>query len=492
MTFYINIYSTNVTIRTNQLYKNFFRLTLLIRGYYNVINLQNRIRGEVFGLEIVIPDSVSEILSRFKSSGFEAFAVGGCVRDSIMGISPKDWDVTTNALPDDTKNLFSDYKVIETGIKHGTITVIVSGMPVEITTYRLDGAYSDNRRPDSVTFTNELLLDLSRRDFTINAMAYNPEKHLVDEFGSLFDLNNKLIRTVGNPDIRFSEDGLRIMRALRFASVLDFDIEKNTSDSIHKNKELLKNIAVERLFSELNKLLLGKRAGRILLEYGEVLGTFIPEILPTIGQHQHGDKHCYDVWEHICRAVDNIEPKKELRLTMLMHDLGKAATAGIDENGNSTFKNHAEISAEIAAKILSQLKSDKKTASLVTKLISLHDFEIPESEIEVKRLLKNVTPEELRLLLKIKKADRAALSPAFRDVSEKIANSEKYLDEILSENKCYKQEHLAINGNDIAKKGYEGAEIGKKLDELLNAVIDGKCGNTRKELLAFLEKNQQS
>lgn len=437
-------------------------------------------------MEIAVPVYIQEILSRFKRGGFEAYVVGGCVRDSIMGVSPDDWDVTTNALPEDTKRLFSDYKIIETGIKHGTVAVVISKKTVEITAYRLDGDYSDNRRPDSVTFTDELFLDLSRRDFTVNAMAYSPDKGLIDEFESLSDLNNKIIRTVGCPDARFSEDALRIMRALRFSCVLGFEIEKNTSDSIHKNKELLKNIAAERLFSELNKLLTGKHAGRVLLKYGDVLGVFIPEILPVIGQKQCGKKHCYDVWEHICRTVDNIEPQKELRLTMLLHDLGKAPTAGIDEKGDSTFINHAQAGAALAEKILIRLKSDKKTIHAVTKLVSLHDFEIPVTETEVRRMLKKATPDELLMLLKIKTADRGALSPSFCDVSEQRAKAEKYLGVILSENKCYKIEDLAVSGTDVAKKGYTGSEIGEKLEMLLDAVIEGECENTKDELLKLI------
>lgn len=439
-----------------------------------------------FILEIAVPLYIQNILSRFKRGGFEAFVVGGCVRDSVMGIAPVDWDVTTNALPEDTRRLFSDYKIVDLGIRHGTLAVVISKKAVEITTYRLDGNYSDNRRPDSVTFTNRLFLDLSRRDFTVNAMAYSPDKGLIDEFGSLSDLNNKIIRTVGCPDARFSEDALRIMRALRFAAVLGFEIEKSTSDGIHKNKGLLKNIAAQRLFSELNKLLTGKYAGRVLLEYGDVLGVFIPEILPVIGQKQCGEKHCYDVWEHICRTVDGIEPQKELRLTMLLHDLGKAPTAGIDENGDSTFINHAQESAALAEKILARLKSDKKTALTVIKLVSLHDFEIPVTETEVRRMLKKITPDELLMLLKIKTADRGALSPSFRDVSEQRAKAEKYLNVIISENKCYKISDLAVSGTDVAKKGYTDSEIGEKLETLLDAVIEGKCENTKDELIKLI------
>lgn len=444
----------------------------------------------MINLNIKIPEYVSEILSRLKNGGFEAFVVGGCVRDSIMGLSPKDWDITTNALPNNTKELFSDLKVIKTGIKHGTVSVITNRKTVEITTYRLDGKYSDNRRPDSVIFTNELIEDLSRRDFTVNAMAYNHEKGLVDEFGSLSDLSNKIIRTVGSPDARFSEDDLRIIRAMRFASVLGFEIEKNTSSSIHRNKCLLKGIAAERLFSELIKLIIGENACRVLLEYGDVLGVFIPAILPTIGLKQFGEKHCYDVWEHTCHTIEAIEPQKELRLTMLLHDLGKAPTAQIDENGNSTFHNHAQVGADIAGNILSDLKSDKKTANSVKRLISFHDFEIPQTEVQVKRMLKSVTPDELRLLLKIKTADRSALSPAYRDVSQPVTAAEYHLDRIISENICYNQEGLDVNGCDIAKEGWKGTQVGKKLDELLDAVIEGKCGNTRAELLEYLENRQ--
>lgn len=411
------------------------------------------------------------------------------MRDSILGQKPHDWDITTNALPKDTKELFSNTKVIDTGLKHGTVTIIIEGKPVEVTTYRLDGNYTDSRRPDSVTFTNELALDLSRRDFTINAMAYNPKIGLIDKFNSLSDLNSKLIRAVGNADTRFSEDALRIMRALRFSSSLGFNITEDTAKSIHKNKDLLKEIAAERIFSELNKLIVGKKAGRILLEYRDVFSVFIPEILPTIDQKQCGEKHCYNVWEHICHTVDNIEPVKELRLTMLLHDLGKAETAKLDEYGNSIYPNHAAVGAETAKNVLSRLKSDNKTLNTVVKLVSMHDFEIPKSKIELKRLLKTVTPNEFEMLLKIKTADRGALSPNYRDVSKQVKKAKCFLKEILADNECYSLQHLNINGDVLSKKGFTGVNIGKKLDELLEAVIEGKCQNTRKALLEFIDKN---
>ncbi len=436
-------------------------------------------------MELRIPESVQRVLSRFSEDGYEAYVVGGCVRDSLLGLKPCDWDVTTSALPEQTAALFSGYKVINTGIKHGTVTVVIGKNPVEITTFRLDGVYSDNRRPDSVVFTDDLKADLSRRDFTINAMAYSPMTGLVDRFGSLDDLRCRRIRTVGDPDARFIEDGLRVIRGLRFAAVLGFDIEKNTADGIRRNRELLKNVSVERLFIELTRLVTGNDAERILLEYGDVLGVFIPDILPAIGFRQYGKKYAYDVWEHICRTVGGVPADKVLCLTMLLHDLGKIPTAALDENGNSTFHDHAAVGAAMAEKTLLSLKSDKKTVSSVVKLIALHDFEIPVTRTDVRRLLQKVSPDEFRQLLLIKTADRGALSPAYRDVSKECALAENILSEVLDQNLCRSLGGLAVNGRDLERAGFTGTEIGRTLSALLDAVIEERCENNREALLSL-------
>ncbi len=437
-------------------------------------------------MEIKLPANVSEIIDILQNAGFEAYCVGGAVRDSIMGFTPDDWDITTSATPDETRRVFKDYKTIDTGIKHGTLTVIIDHKPYEVTTFRIDGEYIDNRHPEEVVFTPDLENDLARRDFTVNALAYNNTKGLVDLYGGTDDICNSIIKTVGNPDKRFNEDGLRILRALRFAAVLGFTIEPETAAAIHRNRNLLKNISAERINIELTKLICGKNAFNILIEYPDVLSVFIPEIEPAVNFTQYGKKHAYDVWEHICHTVDTIPQDKILRLTMLLHDLGKVPTHKLNEKGDSTFKNHATVGGEMAQEILTRLKFDKKTINRVSYLVSYHDFEPPESKLELKRHLKTKTPEDIRTLLVIKKSDRGALSEAYRDISVGTAQTLLWLEEIEENNECCTIKDLAISGNDIIKAGITGENVGKTLNMLLDAVIEEKVENTKDRLLTYL------
>ncbi len=437
-------------------------------------------------MNISLPIEAEEILTRFHKNGYEAFCVGGAVRDSIMGAPAGDWDITTSALPEETKKIFTDCRVIETGIQHGTVTVLINKKPFEITTYRIDGEYQDNRHPQGVLFTKNLSEDLKRRDFTINALAYNKQAGLVDLFSGQDDIYNGIIKTVGDPAGRFNEDGLRIMRALRFSSVLGFKIEEETSKAIHENKELLKNISAERLQVELVKLLQGKNAFSVLMEYPDVLGVFIPEILPCVNFKQYGKKHAYDVWEHICHTVDTIPKEKDLRLTMLLHDLGKIPTHKLNENGDSTFKNHAMVGGETAKEILTRLKFDKKTINRVSFLVSYHDFEPCESKTELKKHLKTKTLDDIRTLLIIKKSDRGALSESYRDISEGTIRNLRWLKEIEDNNECCKIQDLAVSGNDLINIGIVGEAIGESLEKLLDAVIEEKIPNNKRDLLTYL------
>ena len=437
-------------------------------------------------MTINLPSEVSLILDLFKKAGYEAFCVGGAVRDSLMGVIPGDWDITTIATPEETARIFKDFRIIETGIKHGTVTVIIDKKPFEITTYRIDGEYGDNRHPENVIFTRSLKDDLARRDFTINAIAYNPEVGIVDFYGGQDHIYNSIIKTVGDPDNRFNEDGLRIMRALRFASTLGFEIENETAKAIHRNKDLLKNISAERLNVELTKLVCGKNAFNILMEYPDVLSVFIPEIAPAVGFKQYGKKHAYDIWEHICHTVNTIPADRILRLTMLLHDLGKVPTHALNEKGDSTFKNHAPIGGEMAREILTRLKFDKKTINRVSFLVSYHDFEPVESKIELKHHLKTKTPEDIRTLLTIKKSDRGALSESYRDISEGTAQNLKWLEEIEQNDECCTINRLAVNGNDLIAKGITGENVGEALNKLLDAVIEEKVSNDKSALLTYL------
>lgn len=437
-------------------------------------------------MTIKLPPEASLILNTFKSAGYEAFCVGGAVRDCLMGIEPGDWDITTNATPDETAALFKDYKIIETGIKHGTVTVIIDKKPFEITTYRIDGDYEDNRHPDSVIFTRNLKDDLARRDLTVNAIAYNPDTGIVDFYDGQAHIYNSIIKTVGEPDKRFAEDGLRIMRALRFAATLGFEIEEETAAAIHRNRELLKNISVERISVELTKLICGKNAFNILMEYPDVLSVVIPEIAPAVNFTQYGKKHAYDVWEHICHTVDTIPPDRILRLTMLLHDLGKVPTHRLNEKGDSTFKSHAPLGGEMAREILTRLKFDKKTINRVSFLVGYHDFEPVESKLELKHHLKTKTPEDIRTLLVIKKSDRGALSESYRDISEGTAQTLRWLSEIEQNNECCTIGQLAVNGNDLIAQGITGEKVGDTLNLLLDAVIEEKVANDKTALLTYL------
>ena len=436
-------------------------------------------------MKINLPDEVEKILSLLADAGHEAYCVGGAVRDSVMGITPGDWDITTSALPQDTTKIFEDYKTIDTGLKHGTLTVIINHKPFEITTYRIDGEYSDNRHPQNVEFTSNLSHDLARRDFTINALAYNHTTGLVDLYGGQDHIYNSIIKTVGDPHKRFCEDGLRILRALRFASVLGFNIDDETAQAIHKNKDLLKNISAERIAVELTKLVCGKNAFKILIEYPDVFSVFIPEIAPAVDFTQYGKKHAYDVWEHICHTVDTVPQDKILRLTMLLHDLGKVPTHRLNDMGDSTFKNHAMVGGDMAKEILTRLRFDKKTINRVAFLVSHHDFEPVESKIELKRHLKNKTPEDIRTLLIIKKSDRGALSESYRDISEGTQKTLEWLKEIEENNECCTIKDLDITGNDLLNAGFTGEEIGEALEKALDAVIEEKIPNKKADLLTY-------
>ncbi len=435
-----------------------------------------------------MPDTVKKAIEKLNKNGFEAYAVGGCVRDSIMGRTPYDWDITTSASPDETKTVFENFRVVETGIKHGTVTVLVDDNPLEITTYRVDGEYSDNRHPDKVSFTKNLEEDLARRDFTVNAIAFNPQTGICDAFNGVKDIENKIIRCVGDPDKRFNEDALRIMRALRFASVLGFEIEENTEKSIRKNKRLLKNIAAERIQAELSKLLCGENAYKVLMSFNDVLSEIIPEIRDTVGFDQKTKYHIFTIWEHIVKSVESINPVLHLRLAMLFHDIGKPLSFTVDENGVGHFKGHAKKSFDIAEKSLNALRYDNETKEKVLTLIKYHDAVIEDDERLIKRWLNRLTPDGFFDLLKVKKADTLSQNPEF-DRSAEIEVVSKKATEILNRNECFSLSSLAVNGDDLIALGVpQGKKIGKALEFLLMAVTDGKCENEREKLINFWQK----
>ena len=440
-------------------------------------------------MEIKLPYQVENIISRLEQNGFEAYAVGGCVRDSLLGLEPNDWDVTTSAPPEKAEKCLENYKIIETGLKHGTITAVADSMPVEITTYRIDGEYSDNRHPDKVEFTKSLREDLARRDFTVNSMAYSSSSGIIDYFTGMDDLNRKIIRCVGAPGRRFNEDGLRILRALRFASVLGFSIENETSKQINENKGLLDGIARERVREEFTKLLCGKNAAAVLQNYRGVIAVFIPEIKACFGFKQNNPHHIYDVWEHILKATENIETEPVLRLTMFFHDIGKPLCYTEGPDGVGHFYGHAGISAKIAQEVLKRLRYSRRFSETVTTLVKLHSIPVAADEKAVKRRLNKIGEENFRLLLKVKAADTKAKSPMCLSQLGVLKETGATLDNITREKKCFTQRELAVNGFDLMSAGFpEGKGIGDTLRALLDAVIDGKCKNTREELLKYAEK----
>lgn len=439
---------------------------------------------------INLPSQVDTALNLLQSNGFEAFIVGGCVRDCILGITPYDFDITTNALPEEIKKCFSTYKIIETGIRHGTVTALIDKMSIEITTYRIDGEYCDNRRPENVTFSKNLIDDISRRDFTVNTLCYNKEVGLLDMFGGIDDIKNKIIRCVGSPDKRFSEDALRIMRGIRFSATLGFRIEKETADSIIKNRQLLTNISTERIKAEFDRLICGKSATDVIREYHKVIEVFMPELSPIIGCSQITKYHIYDVFEHTLHAIDGIDRDDlTLRLVMLFHDFGKPQAKTTDQNGISHFKGHAKISAELTINILKKLKYDSKTIHEVSNLVLIHDMKSAKSKIDAKRILNLIGDKNYLSLIKIKRADCLAKADPHA-IDLKLENMQLFYNEIKKNDECYTLSSLNINGDDLIKSGLtDGIKIKSALDFLLNSVIYESCPNDKEKLIEYYKRN---
>ncbi|HOO25129.1 MAG TPA: HD domain-containing protein [Clostridiales bacterium] len=436
-------------------------------------------------MKIELPKQVKKALDLLEVGGYEAYIVGGCVRDCLMDKKPYDWDITTSAKPHDTAKVFKNFRVIETGIKHGTVTVLIEGMPIEITTFRVDGEYSDSRHPDNVVFTKDLVSDLSRRDFTVNALAYSPKSGLVDAFDGLSDVRNKIIRCVGEPDIRFNEDALRILRALRFSSVLGFNIEKNTSDSLLKNMKLLGKISAERIQHELIKLICGIDVERVLLDFRQVFFEFIPELAPTDGFDQHdSEKHIYTVYEHIAHAVSVVKAEPHLRMAMLLHDLGKPSTFKLDENDKGTFENHAEVGADIALEVLQRLRFSKRFTQKVVTLVRYHDLKVFEQTDTLPSWLGKLGEDFIRDYIHIKKADLLSLSPKMAAKAAKVDELEGLLNRLLEEGPCLSLKDLKINGGDIIGLGVPPTSaVGDVLGKLFDLVLTGEIENTRDSLM---------
>lgn len=435
-----------------------------------------------------LPAVVTAAITRLESAGFEAVLVGGCVRDMLCGIVPHDYDIATAATPDEICTVFSGERLIETGIEHGTVTVLLSGEPLEITTYRKDGTYSDGRHPDGVTFSRALADDLSRRDFTVNAMAFHPDRGVTDLFGGQTDLQAGVLRCVGKPEVRFAEDALRVLRGLRFASKCGFAIEENTAAVMRAAKDTLSPVSAERLYAELTEMLCGKDVTRVLLQYPEIVCAVIPELAETVGFSQNNRHHVYTVYEHIARVVGATSPTPALRWAALLHDCGKPACMTMDEAGESHFAGHPEESARRAEAVLSRLRADNRTKEAVLELIELHDVRTPPTEKAVKRLLSKVGEERFFQLLDIAAADRSAQNPAYSPDGKVREDAVRDLGaKLLTERTCLTLADLAVNGDDLLSAGIPaGKELGDTLHRLLDLVLDGECENSKEELLKHI------
>jgi tRNA nucleotidyltransferase (CCA-adding enzyme) len=443
-----------------------------------------------------LPRPVSDLISRLEQAGFSAYAVGGCVRDTLLSQVPHDWDLCTSARPEEMMEVFRGEHVVETGLKHGTLTVVLDHIPYEITTFRTDGSYTDHRHPDSVTFVEDVSGDLSRRDFTVNAMAYSPHTGLVDLFGGQEDLDRGVIRCVGVPEERFREDALRILRALRFAAVFDFAIDPETEKALRLLAPSLSNVAAERIREEFFKLLCGPGAGRILRAFPDVLAHIVPEISVMVGYDQLNHHHSYDLWEHTVQGLENVPADPDLRLTMLLHDTGKPAVRVMDDKGEAHYRGHQAASAEIAERVTDDLRCDRETRDRVIRLVRYHDIPLRTESGEVNldrsfllRRLNKFGEKDLRALFLIHRADRIATGYSTREKEDRrMAERMAALDALLAEQPCFTLKDLAVNGNDLKAFGLKGPALGEALQQLLEAVMDGKVVNEKDALNDFVTK----
>ena len=440
-------------------------------------------------MQIQLPDKVQKIINTLEEAGYEAYAVGGCVRDSILGRKPDDWDVTTSAKPEEMKRLFP--RTVDTGIKHGTVTVLLGGEGFEVTTYRIDGVYEDGRHPTEVTFTASLKEDLRRRDFTINAMAYNERSGLVDLYGGLADMENRVIRCVGNACERFEEDALRMLRAVRFSAQLGFRIDGATGDAVKALAPNLQKISAERIQVELVKLVTSPHPDylRTAYELG-ITAQFLPEFdlcMETPQRHKH---HCYDVGEHILHSMLGVGPDKVLRLGMLFHDIGKPQTLTVDPDGTTHNKRHPFEGEKITRKVMRRLKFDNDTTDKVTKLVLYHDYDIAPTEVGVRRAINRMGEDIFSMIFTVRRADIAAQSDYMREEKlAKVAYIEKLYQEVLARKDAVTLKDLAISGNDLIAEGMTpGRQIGETLSALLERVLDDPALNTREILLKLYKE----
>lgn len=435
-------------------------------------------------MKIQLPDKVQRIIETLTAAGYEAYAVGGCIRDSILGRDPNDWDITTSARPEEMKKLFP--RTVDTGIRHGTVTALMDQEGFEVTTYRIDGVYEDGRHPKEVTFTASLKEDLRRRDFTINAMAYNDRTGLVDVFGGMRDIEQGVIRCVGRAEERFTEDALRMLRTVRFSAQLGYEIEEGTREAIRELAPNLKLISAERIQAELVKLVTSDHPDylRIAYETG-ITEQILPEFDLCMETPQNNPHHCYSVGEHILHSMAEVEPDKVLRLGMLFHDIGKPQTLTVDEEGITHNKGHADAGEQMTRQILRRLKFDNDTVQKVTKIVRYHDQEVGATPGGVRRAVNRAGEDIFQLLFAVKRADILAQSAYLREEKLKnLAYIRELYEEICRKQECMSLKDLAVTGTDLIALGIPpGKEIGRLLDELLEVVLEEPELNTKEELM---------
>lgn len=439
-------------------------------------------------MKIQLPEKVNTIIQTLQEHGYEAYAVGGCVRDSLLGREPGDWDITTSASPDETKKLFA--RTVDTGIEHGTVTVLLGKEGFEVTTYRIDGKYEDSRHPTEVIFTRNLREDLLRRDFTINAMAYNDTEGIVDIFGGMDDLKRKIIRCVGNARERFGEDALRIMRGVRFAAQLGFSLEKETKEAMTELAPTLEKISAERIQTELVKLLVSDSPELIREAYHlGITAVILPEFDEMMRTGQETKYHRYDVGEHTVQAVCNVPPDKVLRLTMLLHDVAKPEMKTVDADGTAHFKGHDIRGEQKVKEILRRLKFDNDTIHKVTKLVRWHDYRMPAEKKNVRKAMSKISAELFPMYLLVKRADILAHSMYRREEElENLSGLQKCYEEIVADHECVSLKQLAVTGTDLIGIGMKpGKQIGEVLNELLRIVLEYPEFNNKEHLLRFVQ-----
>ncbi len=433
--------------------------------------------------KIILPAEADAAIRRLEQAGYEAWVVGGCVRDSLLGRVPNDWDITTSALPEQIEATFSDCRLIETGRVHGTVTVLLGGVPVEITTYRNDGEYADHRHPIRVTFSETLREDLARRDFTVNAMAYHPERGIADPFAGRADLLHRVIRCVGEPSRRFDEDGLRILRAVRFASVLGFSVEKQTASAVHRSANLLSFIAPERIREEFCKLLCGAAAMPVLREFADVILVFIPELRSCIGFDQNSKYHCHDVYEHTLQSLACAPEDLIVRLTVFFHDIGKPQCYTEDKKGGH-FRGHGAAGAELTEQILRRLRFGRDTTERVAALVAIHDQPLSAEPRSLKRLMRRFSDEDILRLLEVQRCDRLSHAEGYNSPPEVLKEIPEAIRKIREADECLSLKDLCVNGNDLMALGIPaGRRIGELLNALLEEVLEERLPNERTALL---------